>query len=885
MSGTMRVRSSVALRSVPAAVVAFVACLQLMLVAPAAAASQPPAAPEPASPHPPVVDQRLKEADTRLRKGIFLYDHQQYSGARTELLAAMRSFEALDRRGGVCAALVYLGWTAFASETNDIADAYWTRGLEIARVDGDRAMEARFLHNRAFVVASGPEKDALLENALRLARAVGDLNMESGSLYKMGQELSAKGRYVAAIEVLHQARRGFERAGIHQSVARVLLELAQLHLAHDDFEQALTLSRRAAGIMQRLVHKEGVAHAIASMADVHRAAGRLSQALALQQRALAVIAATGGVRVINVERQRLAEVFLELGDYARAKTLLDEIMDGPDKRTRNLAYFPLAEALFGLQRYDEAREMADRAIQATPESALRPFMLAQRARAEDKLGRTTSALADLDEALHLLEARRGQLVPSDHMKRGYGERVQHLFAFAVDLHSRLGRHGAALEAAEQSRARAFLDLLATRQRAAARAEARAAASSPSARPDGAGWLASATAAAPVSILQLAEVARRLDSVIVSYWVTPTVTRIWVIDGEGRVNAASSRVSAGRLTSLIGQTMVDPDAVTLRGVPGGAPASAHAQGGPERIASDASPREAWRELYDLLIRPVRPFLPERAGSLVTIVPHGPLFRLSFAALIEERGTYLLERYRLHYVPSGGSLLYLRRQRPADRPARYLLVGNPDGPTTAAPLAPLPGAAREVAAIARALPPSTTTVLTGRDATEARVRGDLAGQTVIHLATHGVLRDDRPFESFLALAGRGSDPTRDGRLTSADIYELTLDADLVVLSACRSGRGPVTGDGVLGMTRAFAYAGAPSVIATQWDLADEAAAELMPVFYRQWRHGTGASGALRDAQLDLLARLRAGRVTVAAGGRVRAVSEHPLLWAGFVLVGEP
>ena len=215
---------------------------------------------------------------------------------------------------------------------------------------------------------------------------------------------------------------------------------------------------------------------------------------------------------------------------------------------------------------------------------------------------------------------------------------------------------------------------------------------------------------------------------------------------------------------------------------------------------------------------------------------------------------------------------------------MLVADPGAYAVTAALPPLPGAAREVAAIRKALPPDMTDVLIGARASESRVRRLLRGHAVVHLATHGLLRDDRPFASFLALAGRGHDPAADGRLTTADIYELALDADLVVLSACRSAQGPVTGDGVLGMTRAFMYAGAPSVVATLWDVAEQAGAELMPAFYRSWRRGHNKSVALRDAQLLLLGRLGAGRVLLPTQGGALALPDHPFFGAGFVLLGE-
>ena len=297
---------------------------------------------------------------------------------------------------------------------------------------------------------------------------------------------------------------------------------------------------------------------------------------------------------------------------------------------------------------------------------------------------------------------------------------------------------------------------------------------------------------------------------------------------------------------------------------------------------------WRELYDLLIQPVRAALPAGRGGLLTIVPHGGLFRIPFAALLAPDGRYLLEDFRLHYVPSGGVLAFTAAGAAPRTPASmtYALVANPSPAPQHGALPPLPGAAREIRAIAREAPPGAAVVLDGRTAGETQVRAAIVDRDVVHFAAHGVLSDRRPLESFLSLASpSGSAAELDGRLTASEVYGLRLSAELVVLSACRSADGPISGDGVLSMTRAFLNAGAKSIIATVWDVPDEAATQVMPAFYRAWRLALDKSTGLRAAQLDFLALLRAGRAFIDTPGGRRALPEDPLLWAGFVLIGEP
>ncbi|MBI4470349.1 MAG: CHAT domain-containing protein, partial [Acidobacteria bacterium] len=187
-------------------------------------------------------------------------------------------------------------------------------------------------------------------------------------------------------------------------------------------------------------------------------------------------------------------------------------------------------------------------------------------------------------------------------------------------------------------------------------------------------------------------------------------------------------------------------------------------------------------------------------------------------------------------------------------------------------------------------------------ERLVRELAPGQTIIHLATHGIIRDDEPLESLLALApefsGRksaitgglagagpnGGQPATesDGLLTVREVFQLDLHADLVVLSACNTGLGRINGDGVIGLSRAFIYAGTPSVMVSLWRLADRVAKDQMEQFHRRLiQSGGDKAAALRGAQLNVLRRLRRGQLRTRSGA---PLSEHPLFWAPFILIGE-
>jgi CHAT domain-containing protein len=291
----------------------------------------------------------------------------------------------------------------------------------------------------------------------------------------------------------------------------------------------------------------------------------------------------------------------------------------------------------------------------------------------------------------------------------------------------------------------------------------------------------------------------------------------------------------------------------------------------------------------LIRPVRSALPGRTGALLTIVPHGPLTGLSFAPLMDDRGRYLLEDYALHYVPAAGVLQFTAGKRqPSARAGRIMLVADPTLVPRSRldqPLPRLPGARTEVRAISSFVRRNQVTLLEGGAATESAVRLDAPERSVLHFATHAIVRDDDPFGSFLALRPSASVAAEDGYLTAREIYGLNLRSDLVVLSACRSGGGHVTGDGVATFARAFLSVGTPSVITSLWDVADQPTNRMLPDFYRAWLGGQSKARALRAAALKLLSDLRAGRVEVLTPAGAVRIPEHPVFWAGFALIGEP
>ena len=617
------------------------------------------------------------------------------------------------------------------------------------------------------------------------------------------------------------------------------------------------------------------------MAATYQFMGDLARATTYFKRALTVAEHGGTPQIVSFLRASYGDALVQMGQYTAGRALLIGALPDAAPFYYTVRMDQIAHADIGLRHFTLARDEATDALAhcsvASHEECLQARLT--RAYALTQLGDLDAALADHTAALQQLEAQHASLAASDFMKQGFQEVWEPVYSLQIDLESRRGHTREALEAAEFGRSRALLDLLASRQETAAAASPTPAAIAPRSTSDS---LRSGSVASPATVPQLVQIAARLQSTLVLYWVGDDHIYIWTVTGDGTIHSAVTAMTTHELTSLV-------KAVTAFGA-GADDGAAHptiATRGAQAVPIVIAEQPGWRELYDALIQPIAAYLPATAGARVTIVPHGPLMAVPFAALKDRQGHYLVERYTIHEAPAGGLFAFTAQARKANaRSGGALLIADPTPTPRSAgepPLPRLPGADLEVDAIAKLLPAGHATVLADAAATEPRVVEAIAHQALLHFATHAVVRDSNPSASFLAL-GRPADRSSSGELTPDKIYALKLDADLVVLSACRSGGGPPNGDGVAALARAFFYAGAPSVIVSVWDVADSPTNRLLPAFYRAWLAGADKASALRTAQLKLIADLRAGRVTVHTKLGDFVLPENPAFWAGFVLLGE-
>jgi CHAT domain-containing protein/tetratricopeptide (TPR) repeat protein len=819
--------------------------------------------------------------------GMIFNEKADYPAAKAAYERALGYYQSAHEAAGEAIANQQLGNVHESLGNEPAARTYFRRALQLFEGLGMLRFQAAVMTSLSHT--KDPEAEALEKRALEIARQLKDVLLQAKILHQMGDGFFMRGIFDEAEGYYSQAAALYEALGPggRSGLAGVLTSQGRVQRAHGHSEKALELYTRALKLQQEDHDRPGAIQSTNAIAVAWEQLGDHTKAISYYQQALGMARETGSPRMITFATANLAGAYIGLGKDQQAAEILEKLLrEYPEMEWAEQRHQGLAVAYYNLGRFPESIAEATKSMeimQRTQRFGALPDAFFWRARAEEKTGNHEAALADSQASLSAIEELRKHLVPNDFMKRGFAEATQRTFGLSIQLLTAAHQPERSLEVAEAARSRAFLDLLATRSFQTAPVELQAESEDTADQPAGeadasAIWrqwtsmdteLRSASSAQPVSFSGVQATARRLDSTVLSYWVSADTTYVWVVAPSGEVHSTATTVSADRIRKLISGLWPVGDAA---------------------LAPDPANRNNWNELYRLLVQPVEKWLPQRPGALLTIEPHGPLLRLPFAALRDGQGRYLVERFTLHYVPAISLLEFTRDREPQSGAAQrhFLLVadpsGVPGGPDGKA-LPALPGARREVSAVAKLLPASQVELLEGKEATELRVRERAGQSSVIHFATHGIIRDDRPFDSFLALSSTGPGKEQDGRFTAQEIYALPLQSELVFLSACRSGLGQVTGDGMMGLTRAFLSAGAPSVIASLWDVADEPTYRLIPAFYRQWLQGKTKAVALRSAQLDLLRALRAGQIKLHTPSGDIALPEDPVFWASFALQGEP
>ncbi len=666
---------------------------------------------------------------------------------------------------------------------------------------------------------------------------------------------------------------------IHIMRADALIELGQYLPAKVEAQKALDWLRKEDSEDLDMVIHSLAALSLASTLGGQRADG---ERYALELSRINASAFTNA-DYAGVRAMALGRVYMALGEYQQAldgirsdstfklKTFLDNLVSGALFRgMSNWAWaelprgFMINKALFATGRHAEAKAGFDELLkipQVKENGEIYWLILNDRARIAEQEGDAATAIDLFKRAIEIIESQRST-INTEANKIGFVGDKQAVYGRLVAVLFKAGRSMDAYEYIERAKARALVDLLANKEEFAV---------PPLAPKQAATLLASYRAADNEALAQMP-----LDM----SQATRSGQRNLVVKKGAELNSV-----APELASLVSVTSVPLKEILARLSPNEAiveyyfygkdlyvvtlsdagvrVARIDARGLEERIRSFREQIERREEgvilqaraLYDTLLRPLEGDIGKRD---LLIVPHGALHYLPFAALHDGKD-YLVQSRALRYLPSASVLKYLKPVR--TRVASAVLVfGNPD---LGDPALDLPNAETEARTIAALLPGSE--LLVRGKASESAFKQFAPSFHYLHIASHGQFNADKALDSRLLLS---KDVSQDGSLTVGELYNINLDVDLITLSACETGLGKVlNGDDLVGLTRGFLYAGSSNVVASLWQVDDQATADLMESFYSKLKSGMTKKQALRKAQMDTRARF-----------------PHPFFWAAFFLTGQ-
>ena len=807
--------------------------------------------------------------------------------------------EKADDKVRAATAMIYLGAALSYQGRATEALAVVQKGVPVARQSGDKRVLADMLNTAAGVIGGMgryEEALALFYECLDVARETNDPTMQYMSLLNIGEAYvrsddtdKAELPLEESLRMAHQLQ---PSARAKKGTEMALLDLGAMEIARQHYRAALGYyqqvhASKPESSMWAVSALQGMAESYEQLGEPQKAIDLLNEALPIAEKAASGVEYRNLLSALGVNQEKLGSLEAALASENKALALIHEGGGDPDAEW----------------------QVESRA-----------------AHIERALGRKEEALKHYQKSIEGIESLRSVALNTEEGRAGVLGKSRAVYAEAADLLYETHLEGEALEMAERGRARAFLDMLAESrvgvlEEANAEQGSREAAilarisgiqkelwneKSPEAAKKHEADLAAAEAdldafhvavrqndpryasvhyPEPVRVSEIESELLDEHTALVEYLLGEKRSLAWVVTKSGIVTV-----------SLPARKEVEEQAIAYRKTLTQRVSALTVQESLGEIHRSGA------QLYKLIFAPVEAAV--ACCQTLVIVPDGALDYLPFEALVTGSG-YLAEKHAVVYGPSASALVTVRAlNRKAVEPPKMLLAfadprtdsaarGSPQmqaaKPKTAVErgpeatgeedytergfsLAPLPYSREEVLSISKLFPGAESKVYLGDKASEETVKSEkLADFRYVHFASHGFLDETKPGRSGILLA---HDPgsSEDGILQMDEIMRLKMNADLVTLSACSTGLGKfVNGEGVLGLTRAFFYAGARNVAVSLWNVNDSATATLIANFYRNLNRGLPKSEAMRRAKLAMLRGSQASW-------------RHPYFWAAFVVEGE-
>jgi CHAT domain-containing protein/Tfp pilus assembly protein PilF len=756
------------------------------------------------------------------------------------------------------------------------------QSLTISRSIDDKIGESNALNNLAKVYHSQGEYPQALEHAqqaLTISKSINYSAGESNALNNIGENYRSKGEYPKALDYYQQSLNISQAIGYKAEESNTLNNMARVYRSLGQYPKALEYYQRSLKISEKIENKQGESTTLNNMGRVYSSLGQYQKALEYYQRSLEISEKIEYKQGSGATLNHMGEIHSSLKEYEKALEYYERSLKisrlirypAGERSTLNnmgrvyqlqgqyrkaLAYYQpaldigkkidykagigstlnnMGEVYSSLGQYEQALKYYQESLDVTKKIRYPYIEATTLTNIGDALfAQNKPALAEqpLRDAIAIWENIRSN---KDNSGKGLGDSDKLAFADRIPATYKLlqkvliqqKKPQAALEISERGRARALAELLASR--------------------------VTNTLKVPnaPNLAQIQQVARNQNATLVEYSLIDETIYMWVISPNGKINFGQSKLPPN--TNIQDLVNISRNRIGVRSK------KLSPEEEQEVIALSTAQAEL-KLLHKLLIVPISKYLPKDPNQRVIIIPQGELFFVPFVALRDSQNKYLIEQHIISTASSIGLLDSTPKLAKFNRKqGTALVVGNPIMPLFQGQrLTQLKGAGEEAISVGSIL---KTTPLIGAQADKKVVIDKMRSASIVHLATHGLLdKVEGDIPGAIALTN--------GFLTSTEIFDLKLKSDLVVLSACDTGRGDLSGDGVIGLSRALAVAGVPSVAVSLWQVDDDATKELMIEFYQNWyEQGMGKAQAMRQAML-----------------KVMKTSEQPSKWAAFTIMGE-
>jgi CHAT domain-containing protein/Tfp pilus assembly protein PilF len=818
------------------------------------------------------------EADILGALGLIYFNSEDYKTALSYYKNALKARVQIDDKQLTGNSLNSLG-AIYLNYLPDYEQAlHFLDSAEIVRTEiGDQINLGRTIQAKA----SAYDKLNMVDHALQSFKKALEINQKAGdqprvaeAYMNMGIILNSTGKYSEALDNLEKALKIYTDLEIKPSIREVLTQTGFVYTNLGDLKTAIEKLSEALKISKEADDKIGVAGAFNNLGIALQNAGRLEKANEYYDNALRTYQELGDKENVISALNNLGTVSFDQKDYSKAEEYLTRGLDLSrqikDRDNESHCLVNLANDLLRLGRLEESMSNYNKALEiarALKSPELEWKSIAGMAENHESRGDLKKAVELNDTALTILEGMRNTLKTSEQ-KASFmaNERFAYedIIGMLASLHEKdhtKGYDRLAFQYAESSKGRVLLDLLVESAKDANKEKNDNSGIKPT----------NLRYQLPLSINEVQKICPDIYTVILEYSVGDSSSCLWVITG-----------SDYHLFRLPGNKKLKDQVETLRF------ALQDIKQKPSEFFTGVA-----LSLYEELIKPAEQYLTKK--SRLVIIPDEILNYLPFEVLLTENNEkvksesyaglpFLVRKYPVSYGQSASVLKSLLSEhdnnvKSSKGDKKLIAFGDPVYEKPNSVLNPsgknfsrLEYSGQEVDRIASFFKPGDSEKYLRENASEENIKkpGALKGFNYLHFATHGYIDEKNPDNSSLVLS-EGENSSEDGFLRSSEIFKLNINADLVVLSACQTGLGKlIRGEGIVGLTRAFMYAGTPSVIVSLWRVNDASTATLMGEFYRGLiKNKLNKTDALRKAKLYLIK---------------EAKFAHPFYWAPFVLIGD-